>query len=198
MKRISVLWGRYFLTLELLTAIGLAASVMIWSEFFNGKNEMGLILGDNLTKIYENLAAVFGTLLGFVITAVSIVLGYINNKNLSLIRRSERYEDLWKVYKSAMRSLAVATAAGLAGIIFEKMESLKYPLIYINALTITLAFFRLGRSIWVLENIITIVTQQTKITGDQPQIRKNKIKPALKRQVASTPRTNPSPPSARR
>lgn len=158
MSEIRRFWDRYFLTMELLTSTLIALYVIIWGEFFRGNPVIDRILGNNLIGIYENLVAVFGTLLGFVITAVSIVLGYINNENLSILRQSARYEDLWKVYKSAMRSLAFATAAGLAGIIFEKAGDLKYILIYINVFTITLAVFRLGRSIWVLENIISLVT----------------------------------------
>ena len=159
MSKLGDWWGKYFLTLELLAAIALALSVLIWGEFSSGKLALDQMMAGNQTNIYENLAAVFGTLLGFVITATSIVLGYVDNENLEFIRKSAHYGDLWKVYKSAMRSLAFATAAGLSGILFDNIAEIKYYLIYLNVFTVSLATFRLGRSIWILENIITLVTK---------------------------------------
>jgi hypothetical protein len=164
MNKVGGWWSRYFLTLELAAAILIFLSVLVWGEFFAGKVVLDQVLGVHQNRIYENLTAVFGTLLGFVITAVSIVLGYTDNENLGVIRESDHYEDLWKVYKSAMRSLAFATAAGLLGVIFENIESVKYYLIYLNILTISLVVFRLGRSIWILENIISLVTLRPRVS----------------------------------
>lgn len=181
MNKFSEWWSRYFLTLELIASILIFLSFLIWGEFFSGKKALDQILGDNQNKIYENLTAVFGTLLGFVITAVSIVLGYTDNENLDVIRESDHYEDLWKVYKSAMRSLALATAAGLMGIIFENMEDIKYYLLYLNVLTVSLAIFRLGRSIWILENIISLITLPSNAQKPSATITKRPRKSSSKR-----------------
>jgi hypothetical protein len=58
-----------------------------------------------------------------------------------------------------MKALAAATMAGLFGLIFDRDMNPVPLILYTNVLTTTLAFFRLGRSIWALENIISIVTR---------------------------------------
>ncbi|MBI5352242.1 MAG: hypothetical protein HZB50_06350 [Chloroflexi bacterium] len=160
MARIKDFWDKYFLPLEFLVSLLTMVGFIIWGEFFSGRSVMDSLLEGNRSAVYGALSAIFGALLGFVITAVSIVLGYVASDKLTLVRESPHYEDLWRVYKAAMRSLAVATIAGLLGLIFDR-EARPMPLLfYLNILTTTLAFFRLGRSIWVLENIISLVTQQ--------------------------------------
>lgn len=160
MARIKDFWDKYFLPLEFLVSILLTACFIIWGELYSGRLVMDSLLEGNRSAVYGALAAIFGALLGFVITAVSIVLGYIASDKLTLVRESPHYEDLWRVYKAAMRSLAFATITGLLGLIFDR-EAYSLPfLFYLNIMTTTLAFFRLGRSIWVLENIIGLVTQR--------------------------------------
>lgn len=158
MSKLKEWWDKYFLTLELLTSLGISVFVFVWGEFFSGKVEFARLFTDNLINIYENQVAVFGTLLGFVITAVSIVLGYANDEKLAFIRQTTHYGDLWKVYKSAMRSLALATLTGFAGIILINDDSITSMLIYLNVFAVSLATLRLGRSIWALENIIGLIT----------------------------------------
>ncbi|MBI5946330.1 MAG: hypothetical protein HY864_18370 [Chloroflexi bacterium] len=160
MTRVKEFWEAHFLPLEFLVSILTMAGFIIWGEFYAGRGVMDSLLEGNRSAVYGALSAIFGALLGFVITAVSIVLGYVASDKLTLVRESPHYEDLWRVYKAAMRSLAVATIAGLLGLIFDR-EARPMPfLFYLNILTTTLAFFRLGRSIWVLENIISLVTQK--------------------------------------
>jgi len=160
MARIKDFWDKYFLPLEFLVSILLTAGFVIWGELYSGRLVMDSLLEGNRSAVYGALAAIFGALLGFVITAVSIVLGYIASDKLTLVRESPHYEDLWRVYKAAMRSLAFATIVGLLGLIFDREAHSLPVLFYLNIMTTTLAFFRLGRSIWVLENIIGLVTQR--------------------------------------
>jgi len=160
MTKIKEFWEAHFLPLEFFVSILTMAGFIIWGEFYSGRWVMDSLLEGNRSAVYGALSAIFGALLGFVITAVSIVLGYVASDKLTLVRESPHYEDLWRVYKAAMRSLAVATIAGLLGLIFDR-EARPMPfLFYLNILTTMLAFFRLGRSIWVLENIISLVTQK--------------------------------------
>ncbi len=158
MTRIKDFWEKNFLQLELLVPVLITAGFITWGEFYSGREVMDALLEGNRSAVYGALAAIFGALLGFVITAVSIVLGYAASDELTLVRSSSHYVDLWKVYKAAMRSLAIATIAGLVGLIFDSEARPTPILFYINILTTTLAFLRLGRSIWVLENIINLVT----------------------------------------
>jgi hypothetical protein len=101
----------------------------------------------------------FGSLLGFSITAVSIVLGYAASEKLLIVRKSKHYQDLWNVFKSAIRVLALATVVALLGLIFDKNDQPLNFLVYSNVFTVILSSFRVARCVWVLENIIMIVTK---------------------------------------
>lgn len=167
MTRIRDFWEEHFLQLEFFVPVFITAGFIIWGEVYAGRAVMDTLLEGNRSAVYGTLAAIFGALLGFVITAVSIVLGYVSNDEMTLVRKSAHYEDLWMVYKAAMRSLAVATIAGLLGLIFDRESNPMPVLFYLNIMTTTLAFFRLGRSIWVLENIISLTTMQVDKPKDQ-------------------------------
>jgi uncharacterized membrane protein YbhN (UPF0104 family) len=98
--------------------------------------------------------------LGFVITAVSIVLGYAENDRLKIVRNSPYYGTLWEVFKSTMKWLAAATIVALLGLIFDRDNSPVPALLFLTVLASLIAALRVSRSIWVLENIIRIVTKQ--------------------------------------
>ena len=106
--------------------------------------------------------ALFGSLLGFSITAVSIVLGYANSEKLEIVRMSNHYMDLWNTFKSAIAVLAFATTTTLIGLIFDRNGAPINNILYINVFASILSFFRIARCIWVLNYIIAIVTKQRK------------------------------------
>jgi NhaP-type Na+/H+ or K+/H+ antiporter len=105
------------------------------------------------------LTTLFGSLLGFSITAISIVIGYASSDKLAIVRNGKHYQDLWNVFKSAMIVLALATIFALLGLIFDRNPDPINYFLYINIFTIILAFFRVARCIWVMNNIISIVSK---------------------------------------
>ena len=81
---------------------------------------MTTILDGNRSAIYSALAPVFGALLGFVLTAVSLVLGFSAMEQLAIVRGSPHYETLYKIYLQATWLLALATHVALAGLILDR------------------------------------------------------------------------------
>lgn len=158
--KIKKFWEANFLNMELLLSLFLSGGFIIWSEFVNGGQLLFYFLSDNRTALYGSLSAFFGTMFGFIITAVSIVLGYATSEKLAIIRQSKYYEDLWKVFKDAIRVLGLATIFSLVGLIFDKNNSTTNFYLYLNFFSSTLSFFRIARCIWVIENIITVVTKK--------------------------------------
>src|SRR5688500_3574838 len=66
-------WRRQFLWVELGVAVVLTAALVVWSEKYGGKQFIETLLKTQRGTVYGVLASVFGSLLGFVITTVSIV-----------------------------------------------------------------------------------------------------------------------------
>jgi hypothetical protein len=113
MKRIRKFWEANFLTNELIASLALSLCIYVLSEFYNKSQIINSVLLNNRDTIYGALAALFGTMLGFSITAVSIVIGYATNEKLAIVRNGKHYQDLWGVFKSAMRVLTFATIFAL-------------------------------------------------------------------------------------
>ena len=152
-------WEANFLLFELVVSGVLFLAFVGWSELINNRQMLSSISVDSREALYGTFASLFGSLLGFSITAVSIVLGYSTNDKLGIVRQSKRYGDLWNVFKSAIRVLALATAFSLVGLVFDKNIPPSYLLLYLNIFSAILASFRVARCVWVMENIILIVTK---------------------------------------
>jgi len=148
--------------MELALAIVLSLLFLIWSEIVNAGSFIQTVFAGNRVALYGALVALFGSLLGFSITAVSIVLGYANSDKLEIVRESAHYADLWNTFKSAIKVLAFATVTSLIGLILDRDNLPNNLLLYLNIFSSILAFLRIGRCIWVLENIIAIVTKPRK------------------------------------
>ena len=155
-------WEANFLKTELMLAILLAISFYLWAEFIDDRAFIVRFFSGNREAIYTALVALFGSLLGFSITAVSIVLGYANSEKLEIVRMSDHYMDLWNTFKSAILVLGMATMTTLLGLIFDTDISPINSILYINIYASILSFFRIARCIWVLNYIIAIVTKERK------------------------------------
>jgi uncharacterized membrane protein len=159
MKKLRSNWEANFLSAEFKLAMFMAILFSIWSEYIDQGVFIGRFFTGNRQDLYTALVALFGSLLGFSITAVSIVLGYAHSDKLAVLRESARYDDLWKTFKSAILVLALTTITTLIGLIFDKDSAPVDLILYVNVFTSLLSFFRMARCIWILNAIIAIVTK---------------------------------------
>ncbi len=148
--------------MEFALAIVLSLLFSVWSEFVNAGSFITTVFEGNRGALYAALVALFGSLLGFSITAISIVLGYANSDKLEIVRKSAHYSDLWNTFRSAIKVLAFATVTSLIGLILDRDTSPTNLILYLNIFASILSFFRIARCIWVLESIIAIVTKPRK------------------------------------
>ena len=160
MKKISTFWEANFLLLELILAGLISLCFAIWSEFVNHDFLMSQIFSEGRSVLYGTLAALFGSLLGFAITAVSIILGYAANDKLEIVRKSKHYHVLWDTFNSAIKTLAIATVFALVGLIIDKDVHPVNIILYFNLFLTLLSFFRVSRCIWILEYIVAIVSKK--------------------------------------
>lgn len=160
-------WDKEFLQFEFLASVFVSVLFFIWYRYLSGQIIVDRVLIDNRSSIYGAFAAIFGALLGFVITAVSIVIGYSTSERLAIVRNSTEYPKLWKIFISAIRATALATIAALLGLVFDRDNSPSCWILFINVFSIVLVFFRLGRCIWVLEKIITLITMPNNPTNQR-------------------------------
>lgn len=151
-------WRNHFLGVELAIAVLAGCALTFWIRVGDGSVFLSALVHQNRAQIYGTLASIFGSLLGFVITSMSIVLGFSASERLGILRKSSHYRDMWAVFTSAIKALGATTALWLAALLFER-ESAPKPLLIDACICVTLlSLFRLARCVWVLEKIVEVLT----------------------------------------
>jgi carbon starvation protein CstA len=154
-------WRVHFLWVELSLVLIVLSCFTVYVEHSGRRYLLDATLAGNRNAIYGTLASIFGSLLGFVITAVSIVLGYATSDQLRVVRESKHYPTLWRTFTAAIRCLGSATLVAVVGVIFDREDSPQHWITYICMFTSTLTIARLVRSVWILENVVWLVTSPT-------------------------------------
>jgi hypothetical protein len=78
---------------ELGTALACLAAFILWMEGHGGRAIVDEVLRDNQPAIYSALASIFGSLLGFVIATVAIVVAFDALPRLRVVRESADVPD---------------------------------------------------------------------------------------------------------
>ena len=99
-RALSAFYGSRFLQIELLIAVLAWLVFMYWALQRGGEDLLVMILRNNRADIYGTVASICGSLFGFCITAVSVVMIASGSERLKVVRESRHYEDLWRVFVS--------------------------------------------------------------------------------------------------
>jgi hypothetical protein len=152
-------WRRYFLGVELALSVFLSVAFGVWVLRFGGATIVYPVLTGAEASIYGTLATIFGSLLGFVITSVSIIVSLGDSSRLAVIRESRSNQQLWKIFTSATKWLGVATGISLTGLILNRDGPPEFIILVLCLWSSLLAVLRLVRCIWALENVVKIVAK---------------------------------------
>ncbi len=156
-------WRRHFLPAEFA-----AAAVATFAVMYAVHHSRYACYVDSLVEvshpfIYASLASICGSLLGFSLAASSIVLGAANSNapGLRVVRQSEHYETIWKVFSATTKALAATTVLALAGLVIDRAGALGVPLLWSIVFAFLLSCLRVYRAIWVLGNVIALTARPT-------------------------------------
>jgi len=161
-RRVRDWWRRRFLLAELGAALAGVGGFIVWMERYGGRAVVDEVLKDNRPAIYGALASIFGSLLGFVIATVAIVVAFDALPRLRLVRESATYQTLWQVFTSAIRWLGVATLGALGALVLDRGGPRGRLALYVCAATTLVAALRVARCVWVLEKLISIIVQRAR------------------------------------
>jgi hypothetical protein len=157
MSHIKRFWDAHFLGFELVLSLLGGILFTIWVIWLGGSGVVDSILHDNRSAVYGALAQIFGSLLGFVIAALSIIIGYSTNEKFEFLRKSKHYPTLWKVLIRTIRALSLATLMMVAGLILDRDSAPQHLILCACVFATLLSLFRLRSCLWVLENVILIM-----------------------------------------
>jgi len=148
------LWFQFFFA----TAFAAGMAFLCYIEVLN--------LNDFITPkisgtLFSTLASIFGSLLGFVITAAAIVISFLGSPSMSVLKKSAHFPKLWKIFFATSRALGVSTVFALACIIDDVTAALGPITVYILIALCILTFLRVISCLWVLEKVVELQQLQT-------------------------------------
>lgn len=155
-------WKKHFMIVELILSIALTVLFAIWYLYLGGEPIICSFLSGNRSSIYGTAASIFGSLLGFSITAISIVIGFSASNRLKIIRESKHFKTMWIVFSSSIWALSLATITSFLALIFDRDAHPVFLLLLASFFGAVLSLFRLARAIWVLEKVIAVITMPSK------------------------------------
>lgn len=159
--KLGAFYGRRFLGIELLLCLITTSVFALFVERQDSFPAIARVLDGSRNNIYNALASVLGSLLGFTIAAVAIVIGYAQSPQLELLRESGVDRTLWRVFTSSIRALAFATAFALTALVIDTSDTAPSRFaLYGMMCLILIATVRIGRVIWLFETVIKIVSSR--------------------------------------
>jgi hypothetical protein len=155
-------YGSHFLLIELTGAVAVSCFVAAWGEAGGGWQTIAPLLQDNRAAIYSACASVAGSLLGFVIAALAIVLSSAGSRRLDPVRSADRLQTLFRVLTAATVVLGLATVVALTALLLDR-DNLQRPLLaYLCFGTVLSSIVTLARTVWILESVVAIVAAPSK------------------------------------
>ncbi len=162
-------WGYHFLFAEMLIAVAVGIVFALWQSDLGGAGVVDAIIKSNQSAVYGALATIWGALLGFAITSTSIILSYGDSPRMRPVTSARSYRDLGNVLRAVNPALALATLAALAALLVDRDASPSTLMRDLVVTTSLVAIATLGRTIWILNNIIRIATGASRARmGDEP------------------------------
>lgn len=159
MKRLHAFWRRHFLGVEAVVASAPVLGLVVWFIQFDGTAYVDEFVSGNRANIYRTTAAIAGTLLGFSITVASLVLSFASSERLSVLRSSSQYPLLWRTFFQTTRLLGALTITALLCLILDRETAPLTWLVIPFCFLVSMSIVRLLRVIWILEQIIEIVSK---------------------------------------
>jgi hypothetical protein len=107
------------------TSVAILAWAVTWGlGRLNAKWVADLLSGDR-SSLYGTVASIFGALLGFVITSLSIVIGFMSSERMEHLRKAKVGLAIFGVFIWGSIWVGIATVVPLVGLVFDRDGSAK-------------------------------------------------------------------------
>ena len=150
-------WSANFLFYDACLVALITLLFIIWVEVFNGKQDVNELFNQNRNNVYAALVSIFGSLLGFIITTMSIITTWTGREQMDKLRRKTLYPQLWDTFYVTVQALAAAVIVSIIALIFDRDGSSKSIIWYFLLFFVLLASVRVYRCVWLLEKLIDMV-----------------------------------------
>ena len=147
-------YRRYFLEIEGTIFWILPILIYLFIKFLKLDALLTYLVSHSSASFYSLIATISGTLLGLIIASVAILISAHESEKLSLLRKSKRYPDIYKLFFRTIEILGITT---LVSIIASFLE-ISSPLFFIFLVGfISLTVYLIYRCVWILKKIVGIL-----------------------------------------
>lgn len=123
------------------------------------RSVIGGPLSTDSSSVYGALVGLQGSLLGFVLAALTIVLGYSQSPSMEILRKSGQLPNLFRVYLAGIRSHAFATVTAIVALVVNSGYVTASLLAWLVASSSVVTAIRLGRSLWATRSVVVVVSK---------------------------------------
>jgi|WetSurMetagenome_2_1015567.scaffolds.fasta_scaffold155834_2 hypothetical protein len=149
-------YKKHFLAIELICALAVVIILYVLFSTNLDPDQLTNLMKNMRTSVYPLSSMGAITLLGFIITGVSILIAFLETPALRLIKNSKQYVNLFKIYFSAIKHLGFLTILSIIGILVDQ-PFLSLIIFYLVIFFIISSTLRTWRCLWVLEQFIEII-----------------------------------------
>lgn len=114
-------------------------------------------IASSSSDVYGALLGLHGTLLGFVLAALTIVLGYLNRPQFASLRAAKQGPNLARIYMASIRTHSIGVLLALLGVVYESGGRFQAFLTWGTLFVAVLASVRLMRVLWATSQIVKYV-----------------------------------------
>ena len=149
-------YKKNFLLIEALIPLVITVVLYLIFSHYLTSEQIDTLLSNIQVKTYPIISVGAITLLGFIITGISILITFTESPALKPLKTSKQYSTLFKIYFSAIKNLAILTFLSLIGMLVDQ-NLISQIIFYLVILFVFISTLRIWRCLWVLEQFIEIV-----------------------------------------
>jgi|GEM_PF-865751 len=144
----------HFLLIEWVLPIGFIAVVLFFNETL--RHYLPIQVNGLRQTIYGTLTTIFGSLLGFVIAGITILISMGETPRLKLMFQHGLFIQVIGIFNSTAKWLAFGTFTSIAGLVFDRDGN---PIWWYSWFVFSIAIvcaLRVWRCIWVLGAVLDL------------------------------------------
>jgi hypothetical protein len=158
MTALKQYYEKHFLVLEFVASVFAACIFTLFLEFYIGRANFFSSVDENRPNLYAAVADITGSLLGFVISAVSVLLVF--GSQLRFLKDSGQLPVIFNVFFQSIIWLAIATAWAFVGLLADTTGTSRIWILYVMLWLMGLAAMRVYRCVWILKKITLLATME--------------------------------------
>jgi hypothetical protein len=165
MSTIRKQYEKDFLRIEFVISVIIGIAIWLLVDNVVTRPSFNDFLIGTRQAIYSAVASTAGSLLGFVLATISIVMIFGESPRLGLLRTSKQYETVYSVFFQAVSWLGFATLWAFVGLVCDTDQRPHSEIALVMIFLVILVIFRVARCVWILKSITSLATSQNGAGG---------------------------------